>query len=399
MEKRRILFICNKSPWPEKEGGSIAMNRLIEGLADAGNKVKVLAVNSEKYHVNPEDIPADYRSKTGIELVPVDLTVKLFPAFFNLFSQESYHVRRFISLAFRKKLIEILQKETFDVVQMETLFMAPYIDTVHRYSRAKIVLRAHNIEHLIWKRMAGATRNPLKKLYLRHLFTTLEKYEKQVLDHFDAILPITEKDALFFRTYCHKPVKTIPFGIDLRNYSPATTPAEHALFHIGAMNWMPNEEGISWFLKEVWPALLQKYPGIKLYLAGRAMPAWLKNLEQKNVTIVGEVPDARRFILSKSIAIAPLFSGSGVRIKIIESMALGKAVISTTLGAEGISCTHGKDIVLADTAGAFADAVGELFAHPEKAAELGKNARKLIETQHDNRKIIDELERFYAEIL
>jgi len=396
----KILFICNKSPWPAIEGGPMAMNNLIEGLMAAGNFVKVIAVDSDKYHVEAEDIPDDYRKKTGIEFVHLDLSVKPVPAMLNLFSKESYHVRRFVSIDFEAKLIEILQKEQFDIVQLETLFMAPYLDVIRKYSSGKIVLRSHNIEHLIWKRIFLKSRNPVKRFYLKHLFSTLERYEKGVLNRFDGILPITEKDATFFKRYCKKPVKTIPFGVNPDDYPlRGNEQQEFALFHIGAMNWMPNEAGIRWFLKEVWPDVRAKFPLLKLYLAGRVMPQWLLNLKEKNVVVLGEVPDARAFILSKTISIAPLFSGSGVRIKIIESMSLGKAVISTRTGAEGIECTDGKDILLADSAEDFIAAITRLYENPHQAFKLGENARKLMEAKHDNRKIIEYLEAFYRKIL
>ncbi len=396
----KILFICNKSPWPAKEGGPIAMSNLINGLITAGNKIKVLAVNSDKYYVNVSDIPAAYRIKTDIKFVHINLNVKAIPAFLNLFSQQSYHVQRFISKTFEDKLIEILLKENFDIVQMETLFMAPYIDVIRKYSRAKILLRSHNIEHLIWKRMYRTCKNPLKKFYLHHLFVTLEKYEKTILNHFDGILPITEKDAGFFKYHSHKPVKTIPFGVNIENYPVQDSPpVEHALFHIGAMNWKPNEEGIRWFLKNVWPRIHPQFPDLKLYLAGRAMPLRLLGLKQKNVSVLGEVPDARAFILSKSIAIAPLFSGSGVRIKIIESMSLGKTVISTKTGAEGIDYTDGENIIIADTADEFAAAIVRLYKNQDEAVRIGKNARRLIEEKHENQKIIQQLQAFYQEIL
>ncbi len=396
----KILFICNKSPWPAKEGGPMAMNSLIEGLIVTGHQVKVLAVDSDKYHVATEDIPLAYRKKTGIEFVHLNLDVKPVPAFLNLFSRQSYHVQRFISKAFEEKLIETLRNENFDIVQMETLFMAPYIHIIRKHSKAKIVLRAHNIEHLIWKRLFSISRNPVKKFYLHHLFTTLENYEKAVLNRFDGLLPITEKDAGFFKSYGQKPVLAIPFGVNPDDYHLRDIPQpENALFHIGAMNWMPNEEGIHWFLKEVWPKVRVKFSGLKLYLAGRAMPRWLLELKEKNVVVLGEVPDARSFILSKSISIVPLLSGSGVRIKIIESMSLGKAVISTRTGAEGIEYTEGENILLADTADSFVLAIARLYENPQEAVKLGKNARRLMEAKHDNRKIIGRLEAFYQKIL
>ncbi len=400
MKPLKVLFICNKSPWPSKEGGPMAMNNLIEGLAATGILVKVLAVDSDKYPVAPGDIPAAYREKTGIEFVHLNLSVKSVPAFLNLFSKKSYHVERFISKDFEEKLVGILIKEKFDIIQMETLFMAPYLGIIREHSKAKIVLRAHNIEHLIWKRIFSTCRNPLKKFYLKHLFTTLENYEKTVLNRFDGILPITEKDAGFFKNYCQKPVETIPFGVNLEDYSlQDKLPQENALFHIGSMNWMPNEEGIHWFLNEVWPKTRDKFPNLKLYLAGRAMPRWLLNLKEINVIVLGEVHEARDFILSKSISIAPLFSGSGVRIKIIESMCLAKAVISTKTGAEGIDYEDGENILIAETPDDFVSAITRLYENPEEARRLGKNARRLIEANHDNRKIIGRLEAFYQEIL
>ena len=376
------------------------MNMLIEGLIDAGEKVKVLAVNTNKYSVDPKNIPTDYRDKTGIELVYIDLSIKPIPAFANLFSTKSYHVERFISNDFDKKLIEVLNSTTFDIVQIETLYMSPYIETIRRNSRAKIVLRAHNIEHLIWERITESTRNPLKKAYLNHLSKTLKNYEKGILNDYDGIVPISEKDAGFFKKISDTAVMPISFGINPKSLEVSNNkPVENALFHIGSMNWIPNEEGIRWFLDEAWPLISEENPTLKVYLAGREMPQWLSKLKIPNVEVVGEVPDAQEFIQSKSISIAPLFSGSGIRIKIIESMAMGKAVISTKIGAEGIHYTDGKNILIANTAEEFSKAATFLYKNPAKSKEIGENARKLILEKHNNEKIIQNLISFYREIL
>lgn len=395
-----ILVICNKSPWPPKEGGPIAMNNLIEGLIKAGNKVKVLAINTNKYAVKPKEIPIAYQKKTGLELGFIDLSIKPVPAFFNLFSKNSYHVQRFISSDFEKLLIKTLQKSRFDIVQIETLFMSPYLETIRNHSNAKVVYRAHNIEYLIWKRLWQTASNFLKKAYLQHLFKTLKNYELTILSQYDGILPISVKDAEFFKRHTQVPVRAIPFGIEINKLKPyLTEPAEHALFHIGAMNWMPNEEGIRWFLQNVWPIVHKAIPSAKLYLAGREMPAWLKNLRQEKVTVVGEVENAYTFIGKYTLSIAPLLSGSGIRIKIIESMALGKAVVSTGIGAEGIQCENGETICIADTPEAFADGLIKLYSNPEYCRLMGKKAAALIAKQHDSDKIIAGLMAFYAEIL
>lgn len=398
--KLNILVICNKSPWPASEGGPIAMNNLIEGLIDAGHQVKVLALNTNKYHVNPEEIPEDYRNKTNIELEYIDLSIKIIPAFLNLFTTKSYHVERFISKTFENKLISILKANRYDIVQIELLYMSPYLDTIRKYSDAKVVLRAHNVEHLIWERLTKSEKNPVKKFYLKHLSSTLSLYEHNVLIRYDGIVPITGKDAEFFKSVSSTPVCPVSFGINIgKPEIKRKSKSENALFHIGAMNWMPNEEGIKWFLDEVWPMINKNIPGLKVYLAGREMPGWLTRLNQENVEVVGEVPDASEFVLSKSISIAPLLSGSGIRIKIIESMSKGRAVISTSVGAEGINISSGENIMIADTPEAFYKAAKWLYENPEACKKMGEKAKRLIGEEHDTSKIIQRLVSFYREIL
>jgi len=399
-EKLNILFICNKSPWPPSEGGPIAMFNLIDGLASAGHKVKVLAINTNKYMVNPDDIPEEIKQITGIELVYIDLSVKPIPALKNMVLNKSYHVERFKSPDFDKKLVEILQQNEFDIVQFELVYMSPYIETIRKYSKAKIVLRAHNIEHLIWQRIAEGTKNVLKKFYINHLVSTLQNYELSILDKFDGIIPITSEDAEFFEAHSSQPVFPVSFGINLDKFNASDKHGiENAVFHIGAMNWMPNDEGIKWFLKDVFPIIHKKIPDLKIYLAGREMPDWLKNLKVENVEVVGEVPDALEFISSKSISIAPLLSGSGIRVKIIESMAMGKAVVSTSIGAEGINYTDGENIMIADSPEDFCEAISILYLNSKESKRIGNNARKLVAEEHSTKIIIERLTSFYQRIL
>ncbi|MFH1160711.1 MAG: glycosyltransferase family 4 protein [bacterium] len=415
-----ILILCNKSPWPPKEGGPIAMNMIIEGLISAGHQVKVVAVNSYKYNIHPDEIPDEYRKKTRIELIDVDLRINPWKAFLNLFSGRSYHVERFISSSFRKRLIEILKQESFDIVQFETLYVSPYLDTIRNYSGAPIVLRAHNIEHLIWSRVAESTANPVKRWYIRHLAKTLKNYEHSVINRVDGIAAITENDAEYFRhrssvirhpssvirhpsSVIRHPssvrIVSIPFGIDLKKYpAPAESTGLFSLCTIGAMNWIPNAEGVKWFLHHVWPDLHKEFPELRYYLAGREMPEWMLRMEFPGVVVLGEVEDAREFISGKGIIIVPLFSGSGIRIKIIEGMAAGKPIISTRIGAEGIDCTNGKNILIANAPCEFVELV-TLCLHDEiRCRNLGKEARVLVETTYDQAEIIRKLIHFYQQL-
>ncbi|HPE86590.1 MAG: glycosyltransferase [Bacteroidia bacterium] len=395
----RIFIICNKSPWPPNEGGSMAMYSIITGLLDAGHQVKVLAVNSDKYAVSMADVPEDFRKNTAFDTVFLTLKVNPWHAFINLFSRKSYNIQRFVSATLRNKIIEILSHNTFDIVNLEMLHTTPYINTIRAYSDAAIVLRAHNIEHLIWERVSKTSRNPLVRFYTGHLARTLKRYELGILGKVDGIAAITPTDADFFRSRAPElPVVAIPFGITHVASAPPVTCEYPSLFHLGSMNWRPNADGIRWFLDEVWPLIHPAFPELKFYLAGRHMPGWLLQRNDPNVINLGEVEDAQLFMYTKSVMIVPLLSGSGIRIKIIEGMMASRTIISTTIGAEGILVTPGKDILLADTPEQFLQAVELVVQNEQRCLAIGAEARKTILEKYDNRRIISQLTAFYQSL-
>ncbi|HOI32909.1 MAG: glycosyltransferase family 4 protein [Bacteroidales bacterium] len=396
----KVLFVCNKSPFPAHEGGPIAMKSIIDGLLKTGNQVKVLAVNSGKYNVDLKDIAAEVRENTGLTLVDVDLRIKPIGALKALLRNRSYHVERFISTSFKKELVRILDTETYDVVQLETVFMAPYIPIIRKHSKAVIVLRAHNIEHLIWKRLARQSMFLPKRFYLNHLSETLRQFELQSLNQVDGIAAITRKDASFFRGFTHKSVVDIPYSINTAKFVPVfEVAASPVFFHLGSMNWIPNQEGIKWMLDKVWPKVISKVPDARFVLAGRFMPDWLLSYKAPGVEVIGEVEDATDFVQKNHIAVVPLLSGSGIRIKIIEAMALGKTVVTTNVGAEGINFTDRYDIFIADDAAKMAALMVLLFQHPEKAYNCGVTARKLVEEQHNSDKVNARLLKFYNNLI
>ena len=395
----KILLLCNKPPYPASEGGPMAMNSIITGLLEAGHEVKILAINDPKYNVKESDIPDEYKEKTGIELINVDLRVKPLNAFVNLFTKKSYHVERFISKAFKEKLVETLEKEAFDIVQLEMLYMAPYVQTIREHSKAMIVLRSHNVEHKIWERIANETKFFAKRWYINHLAKTLKDYELSALETVDGIAAITRKDASFFRKYCSKPIIDIPYGVYPEQFTPNyEIEGPPQFYHIGSMNWMPNEEGIKWFIDEVLPKTVEKVPDFVFHLAGRSMPDWLTNLNNPHIDVIGEVSDAKEFVANHDVAIVPLLSGSGIRIKIIESMAMGKTVITTRVGAEGILYDEEVNIIIAENKARMVEAIRSINENPETAVKIGQAARKLVEENYDNRKIIARLLMFYEQI-
>ncbi|MBA3706271.1 MAG: glycosyltransferase [Bacteroidetes bacterium] len=397
----KILQLCHKVPFPPKDGGSIAMHNLTEGLINEGYNVKVMAINTSKHFTDIYQLPSDYLGKTNIEAIFIDTKVKLIPAFLNLFTGKSYNIERFYSKAFEHKLIELLKIEHFDIIQLESIYVSMYVDAIRKHSKAKIVLRAHNIEHQIWEQRVVLTKNPLRKFYLNLLAKRLKEYELTILKSIDAIAAITKDDENYFRKYDFKAVETFPFGIDLKYHSLGKPDLEEyiSIFHIGSMDWSPNMDGVSWFLKYVWPDIHARYPGVKLYLAGKNMPAWLKQLNMQSVVIVGEVADAFAFIQSKAIMIVPLLSGGGMRVKIIEGMALGKTIVSTTIGAEGINYTANKNILIADTPGEFFEHISNCILDKTYYEEIGMNATKLAMQEYNNSDICKRLTTFYHQLV
>lgn len=397
----KILILCNKSPWPKREGGPIAMHAMISGLIQAGHTVKVLAANTNKYTVDPDTIPADFKEKTQIELVDIDLSVTIPGALYNFLSGRSYHVTRFHTKAFEQKIIEVLRKESFDIIQLEMLQMATYLDILRKYSKAPVVLRAHNIEHKIWQRIAENCTNPFKRFYLNHLYQSLRRFEIGILNKMDGIIAITPVDARNLDRLSHSTnIISVPFGINLESLTAnPVQPEDASLFHIGTMNWYPNEEGIRWMIDEVWPVVTKKLPGIEMHLAGRYMPEWLQKLSVPRITVDGEVSDVWEYMQQFSIMVVPLFSGSGIRIKIVEAMAAGKAIITTAIGAEGINYENGQHLLIAKDPKSFVDAIVRLYNDKALRDSLGKNARMLIAKEHDNNKLMLKLTAFYIELL
>ena len=392
----RILQICNKPPFPPVDGGTIAMNNITFGLLEAGHKVKVISLISDKHFVRKDDLPQDYIEKTDIELVYVDLRIKPLIAFANLlFSSESYNISRFRSENFRLSLENIIKKEKFDAVIIESVFMHHYTETIRKYSSAPVLLRAHNVEYKIWGRLANDENSILKKWYLRKLYQRLRKDELGAIDKFDALVTITDLDkAIFIDNGFKRPVLTIPATSDVtkNKFNDKSADVEYpTLFYIGAMDWKPNREGLEWFMNKVWPDLNLKFPNLKLYVAGRGDASWFKWQKEKNVVFLGEIDDAESYIRSKAIMIVPLFSGSGMRVKIIEGMTLGKAIVSTSIGAEGIDVIDNRDILIADTAQGFIDAISRLIKDKELFYQIALNARKLVIVNYDNDLLTDKL--------
>ena len=393
----KILQLCNKAPYPTNDGSSIAISTLAEGLADNGIELHLLPINTKKHFKPEENIPADYKQKTHYQSIYRNADTSIQGAFLNLFSSQSYFVSRFFFKEYEDVLIQKLKNHTFDIIQIEGVFMATYIPTIKRYSKAKIVLRSHNVEHQIWERHLANEKAGVKKTYLNIQNSRLKTFEINAFNQVDAIVTITDEDKKIISSICpNKLIHTCLTGINLDSYKQVLTSKQpNSLFHFASMDWMPNVEAVDWLLKEVWNEVIKQQPNAKLILAGREMPDRIKKNATKNITIIDNVNDSSEFYNTYDIMLVPLWSGSGLRIKLVEGLAYGKAIITTSIGAEGIPYTAGKNMLIADSAREFSNAITTLLTENDQKQELQINARKLAETIFDYKVIAAQLITFY----
>jgi glycosyltransferase involved in cell wall biosynthesis len=301
-------------------------------------------------------------------------------------------------------LTQILKSETFDIIHIESIYMAPYIPLIRKYSKAKILMRLHNIEHQIWERLSENEHNPVMKLAYKVNAHQLRRVERKILLEVDGYMSISEPDYQYFHdTMPNVPGVVIPFGINVDNYDMEDddyiATEQPSLFHLGSMNWSPNVEGIEWFLDEVWPDILTAHPELTFTLAGHDIPDSIRNRQDKNVTVVGAVPDANEFMMDHDIMVVPLLSGSGIRIKIVEAMALGRVVITTSIGAEGLDVQDGKHLFIANTPEEFVAVVNKCVSMPDICSIISENAQHYISVNHNNAVIAQKIIDFYQKII
>lgn len=393
----KILYVSQRVPWPLKDGGVIAMHTLMHGLRDAGAAVKVVCLNPNKDNVDLASLPPWFKTDFAFEGFNLDTVPTAAGAFKNLFTSHSYHVVRFYHKGFEAMLERILTSERFDIIHLESLFVTPYLPIMRKHHKGRIAMRAHNVEHRIWHNLAINEHNPLKKWYLNLLANRLRTYEETTLNQLDALVALTREDADFFVNSGFTGKTHIsPHGINLGEFEYSGQPqGEPGIFHLGSMDWIPNQEAMRWFLDEIWPLVLESVPNAQFYLAGKKIPKWFYDRKDKNVTIVGEVPDAKAFMQQHHIMVVPLLSGSGIRVKILEGMALGKPIIATPMAATGIEVTDEKNILLAAKPTEIAAHIISLLKDPNRRTLLAQNARHLIEERYDNKVVSEELVRFY----
>lgn len=396
----RILLITNRVPFPPTSGYPIVIYNTIRGLLDQGAEISVFSLNpdetfTEIAHLNDPMLQE-------IDFTPARLInrISTWKIVVSLLARKSWHITRFYNSEPVARLKQVLARTTFDIVQIEGLFVLPYLNVIRQHSQAKIVYREHNIEHLVSGTSAAAETSPVKRLYLRLVARRMLRFELDNLSRTDAVITINPTDqSQLTAAGVTAPIRNFPVAVDPESYRPDPALTEvPSIFHIGSLNSLPAADGLHWFIDRVWSDLRSLNAGLKFHIAGRDIPKDLYQHQSDSFILHDDIVDPKAFINSKQVMIVPLRTGSGMRVKIIEAMAMKKCVISTSLGAEGINYQHGKNILIADSAGEFYQCILRLITDKKLCEEIGEHARRLVEKEYNLVENSGRLLAFYREL-
>jgi polysaccharide biosynthesis protein PslH len=404
----RILYILNRIPLPLTDGGAICSYNSVKFLHQAGHQLTLLALNTNKHYQAPEIMQDVCNS---IRTVDLNTDIKAVKALGNLFfSRRPYIAERFHVPAFAELICKTLNEQTFDMVHIDQTMIAWYVDAIR--ARVKnpppVVLRTHNIEYIIQERLAAHEAHPAKRLYRRFLAKRMKRYETAYYPKFDGVIAITPEEEAMMRGMGYTGTLTaIPAGVDTHEFAPNPDVERfpNTLCYIGGMDWQPNIEAVQWFVNTVFPIVqreqaLKRLPSLEFHVAGKRMSPEVQALSARSgVRMFPDVPSAADFLQAREILVVPLLSGGGMRLKIVEAMALGVPIVSTRVGAEGIAVKHGESILFADTPEEFARAILLLHEQPELRKQIAANARIIALERYSWEGIAEQMATFYERVI
>jgi glycosyltransferase involved in cell wall biosynthesis len=384
----RILLLQKRPLFPADTGGKIRTLNVLRHLA-GWHKVTYLC------NVQPEErdhLPAMRALGVRLETVPWRETPRGSLRFYgqlalNLFSRFPFNVNKDYDPTLRRRAIDLLEREPYDLVICDFVQMAR--NAVGLPARAKVLFE-HNVEAQIFKRHAETGGGPLRRLYMRHQWHKMRRFEAAAGRAFDAVIAVSRQDRLAFeRDYGWRHVHVVDTAVDTDYFKPNGTPekSDRVVF-VGSLDWLPNEDGVRHFVSAVWPEVRRRRPRATFQIVGRHPSRAVRQLGSvAGVEVVGTVPDVRPYLGEAAVVVVPLAVGGGTRLKIFEAMAMERAVVSTSLGAEGLELAPGEHLVIADAPADFAGAVCDLLERADRRARLAQSARLLVTANYSARAV------------
>jgi sugar transferase (PEP-CTERM/EpsH1 system associated) len=379
----RVLFVAKRFPYPADTGGKIRTARLLEQLA---RHLDITLVSNVEHPKDDAYLPALARRGVRLEAVPWQEVAKGTPRFYwnvlrRLASRYPVSVAGDFSVPFARRIRACLEREPWDLVVCD--FVQPSVNLGPDLP-CPVLLFQHNVESMIFARHAQAAGNPPLRWFWRNQWRKMERFERQACRRFAGVVAVSEADqAIFADRFDARRTFTIPTAVDAEYFRPEPVPVvEGRLVFTGSMDWLPNEDAILYFVEEVLPRVSARIPGVTLTVVGRNPSPHLRRrlAAFPAVTLTGRVEDVRPYVAEAAAYIIPLRIGGGTRIKAYEAMAMGKTVVSTTIGVEGLPVRDGEHLVVADDPAAFATAIVELVLNPARREAFGYRARRFVET-------------------
>ncbi len=372
-ERRKVLFLTQRFLYPLNSGGQIRSAKLLENLRDLADVTLVSNVE-----VGKDDPYLEEMRKLCAEFVAVPYrrirrgSLEFFlRAVSGLFSKYPIAVVNDHSRALEAKVLELVRERRHDLVICD--FLQPALNVRHVDGCATLLFQ-HNVESTIFRRHFETTSNPLMRSLWRLQWKRMETFEKAACRSFTGVVAVSDVDRrVFAEDFGARRARAIPTGVDLDYFRPVDAPGSgDGLIFTGSMDWLPNEDAVLFFAREVLGRVREKIPGARLTVVGRSPSHRLRRAlgARPGVEIVGRVDDVRPYLARHAVSIVPLKVGGGTRMKIYEAMAMGTPVVSTRVGAEGLPLEDGKQILLADSAEAFGDAVVRLLGRPDERRRI-----------------------------
>lgn len=388
----KVLHFSNKPAFPIVDGGCVAISSVLKSLLSSESlKVFHFSLSTHKHPFDVSNYPETWCSRMEMDTQFINTKTDILGALIHLFKNKSYNISRFYDKKVAAKIEGIIIEQKIDVVFCESIYTLPYLETFQKQN-VKIILRAHNIEHQIWQQLGDQSSFPLKRWYYNKLSKQLKRYELNQLKKLDGIIAISEEDALFFQQFEPKVcVTAIPTAV--KTNFPAPNYKLNDFYFLGAMDWRPNKEGVDWLLNDVMPDGIK---GSSLSIAGKSLSK--NEIKHPSVNCEGEVKNALNFIQSHGICLIPMLSGSGIKIKLLENLAMGKPIITTSEGVRGVDVTHDKEVIIADDPQSFREAMYTLNMESGKRKELGQAGKKFVIDNFGEQKITRRLIAFIKEI-
>ena len=369
----KILYVTPKVPYPLQDGGCFAMMQLIRSLKDSGATMTGLFLATHKHPWTDESQQELSTYFDSYKVVHLDTKVRIFGAFSSFLRQKNYNLERFRNDEV-KAALSTLTKEDFDWVLFDGLFAGACLTDWSLPKQLRSVMRTHNVEHEIWRGLAQEQRKGLKKQFLRQLASSLGREEKCILSRVDEIWSMTDDDhRTFLEMGVKTPIYTIPVVVPKVDTEPDLT--VKTAFFLGSMDWLPNLDAVRYLTEEIWETN-RNLPQLKI-AGSKADKLQLPPLVQN----CGRVPDVVDFMQHAGFMVAPIFSGSGVRIKLLEALAAGVPCVTTKIGAQGLS-VQDSGVLIADSVKEFVSHIQNLSESTALREELSRKGKAYIQNYH-----------------